>query len=180
MIFTVTPIGAVLIEPERLADDRGFFARSFCMREFESHGLNPCVAQCNISFNPKRGTVRGMHFQRPPHAEAKLVRCTMGAIHDVIIDLRADSPTFLRHVAVELSAENRRMLYVPEGFAHGYQTLTDASEVFYQMSAAYAPSHGRGVRFDDPIFGIVWPPVAERIVNERDRTYPDFVPGASA
>jgi len=173
VIFTVTPVGALVIEPERLSDDRGFFARSFCAREFEAHGLDPRVAQCNISFNPRRGTVRGMHFQRPPHAEAKLVRCTAGSLWDVALDLRPESPTFCRHFALELSAENRKMLYLPEGLAHGYQTLADDTEVFYQVSAAYAPDHGAGVRWDDPAFDIAWPlPVA--MIAERDRTYPDF------
>jgi len=171
--FTVTPVGALVIEPERLSDDRGFFARSFCAREFEAHGLDPRVAQCNISFNPRRGTVRGMHFQRPPHAEAKLVRCTAGALWDVALDLRPESPTFCRHFALELSAENRKMLYLPEGLAHGYQTLADDTEVFYQVSAAYAPDHGAGVRWDDPAFDNAWPlPVT--MIAERDRTYPDF------
>jgi dTDP-4-dehydrorhamnose 3,5-epimerase len=171
--FTVTPVGAVVVEPERRADARGFFARSYCAREFEAHGLDPRVAQCNISFNPRRGTVRGMHFQRPPHAEAKLVRCTAGALWDVALDLRRQSPTFCRHFAVELSAENRKMLYLPEGFAHGYQTLADDTEVFYQVSAAYAPDHAGGVRWDDPAFDITWPlPVT--MIAERDRTYPDF------
>jgi len=173
VIFTATPIGAVVIDPERLSDDRGFFARSFCAREFEAHGLNPRVAQCNVSFNPRRGTVRGMHFQRPPHAEAKLVRCTAGALWDVALDLRPDSPTFCRHFAVELSAENRRMLYLPEGLGHGYQTLAEDTEVFYQVSVPYAPDHGGGVRWNDPAFDIAWPlPVT--MIAERDRTYPDF------
>lgn len=179
MKFVATELpGAFVIDPVRLGDARGFFARTWSAEELVAHGCNATLVQCSISFNARAGTLRGMHFQLAPHAEAKLVRCTSGAIHDVIIDLREDSPAFLRHVAVELSAENRRMLYIPEGFAHGYQTLTDASEVFYQMSAAYVPSHGRGVRFDDPVFGIAWPPTTERIINERDRTYPDFVPGA--
>jgi dTDP-4-dehydrorhamnose 3,5-epimerase len=173
VIFTETPIGAVVIDPERLSDERGFFARSYCAREFEAHGLDPRVAQCNISWNPRRGTLRGMHFQRPPHAEAKLVRCTAGALWDVALDLRPGSPTFCRHFGVELSAGNRRMLYLPEGFAHGYQTLADDTEVFYQVSAAYAPDHGGGVRWDDPAFGIAWPlPVT--MIADRDRTYPDF------
>jgi dTDP-4-dehydrorhamnose 3,5-epimerase len=174
--FTVTPVGAVVIEPERLSDDRGFFARSFCTREFEARGMNPHVAQCNISFNPRRGTVRGMHFQRPPHAEAKLVRCTAGALWDVALDLRPGSPTLGRHFAIELSAENRRMLYLPEGFAHGYQTLADDTEVFYQVSAAYAPDHAGGVRWDDPAFDIAWPlPVTA--IADRDRAFPDFRSG---
>jgi dTDP-4-dehydrorhamnose 3,5-epimerase len=168
--------GAFVIEPEQLADERGFFARTWSDREFAEHGLNPTLVQCSISFNLCAGTLRGMHYQAPPHAEAKLVRCTRGAIHDVIVDLRESSPTFLGHFACELTMENRRMLYIPEGLAHGYQTLEDASEVFYQMSADYAPTHARGVRWDDPRFGIVWPAAAERIINARDRGYPDFVP----
>lgn len=175
MIFHPTELeGAWVIEVERIEDERGFFARSYCRDEFESRGLDPRVAQCNISYNRKRGTLRGMHYQVPPHAEVKLVRCTAGAIHDVIIDLRPGSPTFARHVAVVLSADNRRMLYIPEGFAHGFQTLDDDTEVFYQMSALYEPGAGRGVRWNDPAFGIVWPFAAERIVNARDAAYPDF------
>lgn len=174
MIFTETHLpGAYLIEPEKLGDDRGFFARTFCRQEFEEHGLNPNVMQCNISFNRRVGTLRGMHYQQAPFAEAKLVRCTAGSIYDVIIDLRATSPSFKRHVAFELSAENRRMLYIPEGFAHGFQTLEDNTEIFYQMSQPYAPDHARGVRWNDPAFGVEWP-TAARIVIERDQQYPDF------
>jgi dTDP-4-dehydrorhamnose 3,5-epimerase len=174
MIFTETALGgAFLVDVERREDARGFFARSWCEDEARAHGLDPRVVQCNISFNKTRGTLRGMHYQVAPCQEAKLVRCTAGAIYDVIIDLRVDSPTFKRHVGVVLSAENRRALYVPEDFAHGFQTLADDTEVFYQMSTVYSPAHARGVRWDDPAFGIVWPP-AERIITERDRTYPDF------
>jgi dTDP-4-dehydrorhamnose 3,5-epimerase len=174
VIFTETQLpGAFIIQPERLADERGFFARTWCQREFETHGLHPRWVQGSISFNAKKGTLRGMHYQTAPHAEAKLIRCTRGAIYDVIIDLRPSSPTFKRHVAVVLTAENRTMLYVPEGVAHGFQTLEDDTEVFYLMSAFYAPECARGVRWDDPAFGIAWPP-AERIIIERDRTYPDF------
>ncbi len=154
-------------------DDRGFFARTFCRREFEARGLNPQVVQCNFSFNKRKGSLRGMHFQASPHSEAKLVRCTAGSIYDVIIDLRASSSAFRKHFGVELSARNRKMLYVPEEFAHGFQTLEDDTEVFYQMSQYYSPEHSRGVRWDDPAFGISWPP-GERIIIERDRTYPDF------
>src|SRR6266487_3389064 len=158
MIFIETTLkGAFIIEPERLEDERGFFARSFCRKEFEDHGLNPNLVQCSISFNKKKGTLRGMHYQISPHAEAKLVRCTMGAIYDVIIDLRPHLPTFKQWIAVELTAENRQMLYIPEGFAHGFQTLTDNTEVYYQMSQFYYPEYSRGVRWDDPAFGIVWP-----------------------
>lgn len=176
MIFheTVLP-GAFRIELEQLEDERGFFARSFCAAEFEAHGLNPACPQCNISYNRRKGTLRGLHFQRSPHQEAKLVRCTRGIIHDVILDLRPESPTYRRHAAVELSAENHQMLYVPEGLAHGFQTLTDHAEVFYQMSSAFVPGVGDGVRYDDPAFGIAWPlPVTA--ISDRDRTYPDFAP----
>ena len=174
MIFTPTPAaGAVVIEPERLEDERGFFARSFCTREFEAHGLNPRVAQCNISFNRKRGTLRGLHFQRPPHAEARLVRCTSGALYDVIVDLRPSSPAFRRYFGVELSARNRAMLYVPEGCAHGFQTLEDDTEVLYQMSHHYVPEAARGVRWNDPVVGIKWPAAEARIISERDRAWPD-------
>jgi dTDP-4-dehydrorhamnose 3,5-epimerase len=176
MIFTETPLGgAHVLDPERLADERGFFARIFDPRELVQHGLNANVEQASISFNPKKGTLRGMHFQRPPFAEAKLVRCTRGAVHDVIVDLRRASKTYLGHFGVVLDAENRRLLYVPEGFAHGYLTLTDDAEVSYQISARYSPEHASGVRWDDPAFAIRWPgPVT--LVNERDRSYPDFRP----
>ena len=176
MIFTETKLpGAFVIEPEMYEDHRGFFARTFCRREFEAHGLNPDVVQCNISFNNRKGSLRGMHFQASPYSEAKLVRCTAGSIYDVIIDLRPSSSTFKKHFGVELSARNRKMLYIPEEFAHGFQTLEDDTEVFYQMSQFYSAEHSRGVRWDDPTFGISWPP-GERIIIERDRTYPDFHP----
>jgi dTDP-4-dehydrorhamnose 3,5-epimerase len=172
--FIETPLkGAFVIEPERLVDGRGFFARSFCAEEFSAHGLNPRVAQCNVSFNLKAGTLRGMHFQKEPHAEAKLVRCTLGRVHDVIIDLRPGSATYCRWFALELSAANRRMLYVPEGFAHGFQTLEDDTEMFYQMSEFYRPESAAGVRWDDPSLAIAWP-VAQPIVSDRDRSYPDL------
>lgn len=175
MIFIETKLqGAFVIEPEKHEDDRGFFARTFCKREFEARGLVSHVAQCSISFNKRKGTLRGMHSQVAPFAETKLVRCTAGAVFDVIIDLRPSSPTFKRYESVELSARNGNMLYIPQGFAHGFQTLEDNSEVFYQMSQFYAPEYARGVRWDDPAFGIKWPP-AERTILERDRTYPDFV-----
>jgi dTDP-4-dehydrorhamnose 3,5-epimerase len=177
MIFLETPLpGAIVIEPERLEDHRGFFARTWCQHQVERHGLNPRLVQCSISFNKQRGTLRGMHYQVSPHAEAKLVRCTMGSIYDVIIDLRPDSPTFTLHFAVALTAENRKMIYVPEGFAHGFQTLEDTTEVFYQMSAPYVPAAARGVRWDDSTFGIRWP-IANPIMVDRDRNYPDFRPG---
>jgi len=166
--------GAYIIEPEKKQDERGFFARVWCEREFREHRLNHRFVQCNVSFNKKRGTLRGMHYQVDPFAEAKLVRCTRQAIHDVIIDLRPDSPTFRQHISVVLSADNHRMLFIPEGFAHGFQTLEDNTEVFYQMSEFYSPEHARGVRWNDPAFGITWP-FPEPIMLERDRNYPDFI-----
>jgi dTDP-4-dehydrorhamnose 3,5-epimerase len=175
LIFTETKLaGAFVIELERHTDERGFFARTFCQQEFEAHGLNARVAQCNVSLNKRKGTLRGMHYQAAPFAEAKLVRCTSGSIYDVIIDLRPASATFKRHFAVELSAENRRMLYIPEDFAHGFQTLEDDTEVFYQMAQRYSAEHARGVRWNDPVFGIEWPK-GERTIIERDQNYPDFV-----
>lgn len=165
--------GAYLIEPERVEDERGFFARTFCQREFEAHNLCKPTAQCSLSFNKRKGTLRGMHYQVAPYRETKLVRCTMGAIFDVVIDLRSESPTFKQYFAVVLSAENCKALYVPEGLAHGFQTLEDNSEVFYQISEFYSPGHARGVRWDDPVFGIPWPD-ADRIMSERDKDYPDF------
>jgi dTDP-4-dehydrorhamnose 3,5-epimerase len=175
MIFTKAKLlGAYIIEIESLNDERGFFARAFCRDEFEQHGLNSSVAQCNISFNRNKGTLRGMHYQVAPHSEAKLVTCVAGSIYDVIIDLRADSATYCQWLAVELSARERSMLYIPEGFAHGFQTLEDDTEVFYQMFQFYEPSAGRGVRWDDPAFGIRWPE-GPRTLSERDKNYPDFV-----
>jgi dTDP-4-dehydrorhamnose 3,5-epimerase len=163
--------GVFIIEPERREDRRGFFARTWSQEEFAAHGLNPHLVQSSVSLSVLRGTLRGMHYQVPPHAEAKLIRCTRGAIWDVALDLRPGSPTFRRHVAAELTAENHLALYIPEGVAHGFQTLDDNTEVFYQMTAAYAPEAARGVRFDDPAFGIPWP-IPEPILLERDRTYP--------
>jgi len=175
MIFKETKLaGAFLIEAERLEDERGFFARMWSQREFEQRGLGPRLVECNISFNRKRGTLRGLHYQAPPHGQAKLVRCTMGAVFDVILDLRPNSSTFRHWISAQLSADNRAMLYVPEGFAHGFQTLEDDSEIFYQMSQYYAPESSRGVRWDDPAFGVTWPE-GNRIINARDREYPDFV-----
>jgi dTDP-4-dehydrorhamnose 3,5-epimerase len=174
MIFTETQLpGAFIIEPQRLEDERGFFARTWCAREFEEHRLSPRLAQCSISFNRRRGTLRGMHYQAAPHAEAKVVRCTRGAIYDVIIDLRPGSPTYTQHVAVTLTAENRAMVYIPEGFAHGLLTLENDTEVLYLISEFYAPEHARGVRYDDPAFGIDWP-MQVQVISERDRAYPDF------
>ena len=160
---------------ERHADERGFFARTWCRHEFEEHGLDPAVVQCNLSHNPRRGTLRGLHWQTPPHAEVKLVRCSRGAIWDVMVDLRPDSATYTRHFGAELTEENGRALYIPEGFAHGFVTLVDDSDVVYQMSALYEPSAGRGARWNDPAFGIAWP-VREPILHPRDASYPDFVP----
>ncbi len=176
MKFVPTEIpGAFVIEPERHEDERGFFARTWCANEFAAQGLETRLAQCSISFSAKKGTLRGMHYQAAPYGEVKIVRCTMGAIFDVIIDLRRDSPAFTRHVSVVLSADNRKMLYVPRGCAHGLQTLEDNTEVFYQMSEFYAPEHSRGVRWNDPAFGIAWPD-DERTILERDQSYPNFVP----
>lgn len=173
MIFIPTPLaGAFQIEPEKIVDERGYFARTWATDEFTAHGLETTLAQCNTSFNHKRGTVRGMHFQTPPHGEIKLVRCTRGALFDVMVDLRPDSPTFLQWYGAELSAENGRMLYIPRGFAHGFQTLSDGAEIFYMVSTAYAPGAQRGVRWDDPLFAIDWQlPVT--MINQRDATYPD-------
>jgi dTDP-4-dehydrorhamnose 3,5-epimerase len=174
--FSATPLGgAYVVDLEPIEDERGSFARSWCPEEFGRHGLDTRVAACNVSVNRARGTLRGMHYQAAPHGEAKLVRCTAGAIHDVIVDLRPASPTYCRWFAVELTARNRSALYVPEGFAHGFQTLEPETEVLYMMSAAHVPEAARGVRWDDPAFGIEWPP-GPRVMSERDRTYPDFVP----
>ncbi len=174
MIFQETKLeGAFIIDPERQEDERGFFARTWCQQEFKAHGLNPHLVQCSISFNQKRGTLRGMHYQVPPYQEAKLVRCTIGAIYDVIIDLRPSSITFKHWVGVELSSENHRMLYVPEGFAHGFQTLVDTSEVFYQISEFFHPECIMGVRWNDPAFKIEWP-LVPTVLSVRDDSFPNF------
>lgn len=165
--------GAFLIEPERIEDKRGFFARSWCKREFDQHGLKTEFVQCNISFNRKRGTLRGMHYQSAPYEETRLVRCTKGAIYDVIIDLRPDSQTFLEWFSIELTEDNRKMLYIPEGFAHGFLTLKDNTEVFYQMSKFYAPGHAKGVRWNDPAFNIMWP-IDVKVISQKDKKIPDF------
>lgn len=171
MIFTPTSLaGAYLITPDFIEDERGFFARTFCRREFEDHGLNPDIVQCNLSFNKTKGTLRGMHYQAAPHAEVKLVRCTAGAIYDVIIDLRPESPTFKQWFGAELSAENHKSLYIPEGFAHGYQTSTDNTEVIYHHSAFYNPDSARGLRFDDPALGIIWPLPVD-MVSPKDQSH---------
>jgi dTDP-4-dehydrorhamnose 3,5-epimerase len=176
VIFSPTPLGgAFVIEPEPEVDARGLFARTWCRHELERHGLEARVAQCSTSFNTRKGTLRGLHYQSPPLAETKIVRCTRGAIYDVIVDLRPDSPTFTQHFGLALTADDRKALYIPPLVAHGFQTLEDDTEVFYQISEFYSPEHARGVRWDDPAFRIAWPP-ADRIISERDRTYPDFRP----
>ena len=163
--------GAFIIEPEPREDSRGFFARTFCAGEFGERGLARVFAQCSVSMTREQGTIRGLHFQIAPAAEAKLVRCTAGALYDVIVDMRPDSKTYLRHVGVELTARNRRALYVPEMFAHGFQTLEGDTEVFYQISAFYAPDLARGLRFDDPKLGIKWP-LSVTAMSEKDRNWP--------
>ena len=174
MKFTETRLkGAYIIQPKPISDARGFFARSWCIREFGSFGLETRLVQCNISYNRKKGTLRGLHYQAPPFEEDKLVRCTRGAIHDVIVDLRRKSKSYGKHIGVTLTSENRTMLHIPKGFAHGFLTLEDDSEVHYQMSEFYAPECARGYRWDDPSFGIVWPGEV-RVISEKDRSYPDF------
>ena len=174
MIFLESRLrGAFVVELEKNEDNRGFFARSWCEKEFLALNLDPAITQCNISFNRSKGTLRGMHYQAAPFAEAKLVRCTAGSVYDVIIDLRPDSATYKQHVVEVLSADNHKMMYVPAGFAHGFQTLEDNTEVFYQMSQFYSPEHARGVRYNDPAFGISWV-VSDVVISDRDRDYPDF------
>ena len=178
MILAETPLaGAYIVEPEPIADVRGHFARIFDAELFAARGLDARVAQCNTSFNARAGTLRGMHYQADPHGEAKLIRVMRGAIHDVIVDLRPGSPTFRRSFGVQLDAETGRALYVPVGFAHGFQTLADDTEVLYSMSYHYVPEAARGVRYDDPAFAIDWPdpPAGGRIVSERDLAFADFV-----
>lgn len=165
--------GAYLIHLEPFHDERGFFARSWCQDEFEIHGLDASLSQCSVSYNPHKSTLRGMHFQNAPHQETKLVRCTRGAMYDVILDLRPASPTFKQWFAAELTAENHLMMYVPKGFAHGLQTLTDNTEAFYQIAENYYPECAAGVRWNDPAFGIDWPD-AKPILSEKDRDYVDF------
>jgi dTDP-4-dehydrorhamnose 3,5-epimerase len=174
--FTESEIAGVwFVDLEPIADERGFFARTYCADEFVAHGLDPTIAQCNVSLTKRAGTIRGLHHQVAPAAETKLVRCVRGAIHDVVVDLRESSPTYRRHVAVELSAANRRALYVPVDFAHGFQTLLDDTEVEYQMGAPYTPGTDRGLRYDDPALAIAWPlPVTD--VSDRDRTWPLLPP----
>jgi dTDP-4-dehydrorhamnose 3,5-epimerase len=174
MIFTETKIkGVYLIEPELLNDERGFFSRTFCKDEFQKHGLETDIVQCNISYNKKKGTLRGMHYQVPPFEEVKIVSCTKGSIYDVVVDLRRDSPTYLHWHAEELSADSYRMLYIPKGCAHGFQTLKDNCVVYYQMSEYYHPECARGVRWNDPALGIVWS-VPAGIISEKDKMYEDL------
>ena len=169
--------GAYIVELEQRTDDRGFFARTFCVREFSELGLTTRVSQCNLSFNRQRGTLRGLHFQAEPAAEAKLIRCVAGAAHQVLVDMRPGSPTYLRHTSVELSAENRRAVYLPELFAAGMQTLEDDTELMYQVSEFYTPEAERGLRFDDPAIGITWPlPVSA--ISPKDAAWPLLVDGA--
>jgi dTDP-4-dehydrorhamnose 3,5-epimerase len=176
MIFSELGVaGAFHIVPERLEDQRGFFARSWDRQEFAEHGLNPVLAQCNISWNKRASTLRGMHLQQTPFEETKLIRVTRGSIHDVVLDLRHGSPTFGKHAGVLLTADSREMVYVPEGCAHGFLTLEDDTEVFYQMSEIYSPQHARGIRWDDPAFGIHWPAEIS-VISDRDRSFPDFTP----
>jgi dTDP-4-dehydrorhamnose 3,5-epimerase len=176
LIFTELALpGAFVIELEPRADERGFFARAFCVDEFRAHGLETDIRQANVSRNARKGTVRGMHYQRPPFAEVKMVRCVNGAIFDVIIDLRRDSPTYLQWIGVELSRDNRKMMYIPEGFAHGFQSLTDDSELFYMATQCYSPEHEAAVRWNDPRFAITWP-LAGVIVSPKDAAHPDFIP----
>jgi dTDP-4-dehydrorhamnose 3,5-epimerase len=175
MIFHATRLsGVFVIEVEPRPDERGMFARTYCRDEFARHGLCTEWVQTNVAFNTRAGTLRGMHWQAAPHAEAKLVRCVSGAAYDVVVDLRAGSPTRRQWIAVELTAANRKAVYVPEGFAHGYQTLADGTEMFYMMSAFHAPDAARGARWDDPALGIVWPPCAARVISPRDAAYPDL------
>jgi dTDP-4-dehydrorhamnose 3,5-epimerase len=174
MIFKKTSLqGAFVIEPEMLTDERGAFARIFCQKEFENHGLNPNISQCSISLNKEKFTLRGMHFQKSSHAEVKLIRCSRGLIYDVIVDLRPDSSSYMKWFSIELSLENKRMLYVPEGFAHGFQTLEDNTEVIYQMSQFFSPDHSGGFRWDDPSFNIEWP-TEPIVIAPKDQAFPDF------
>ncbi len=174
MIFQPSPLaGAYIIDLQPIEDHRGFFARAWCQQEFQQHGLESRLVQCNLSYNQTSGTVRGMHYQIAPHKETKVVRCVRGRIFDVIIDLRRDSPTYLHWFGIELSAENRRMLYVPEGFAHGYQTLEPDTEVFYQVSEFYHPGSEQGIRWDDPAIAVDWP-LEPTVISEKDKNYPDY------
>ncbi len=173
MRFIATPLpGVMVIKPERNADERGFFARTWCVNEFEQRGLETRLVQCNISFNRCKGTVRGLHYQIAPHAEAKLIRCTRGSIYDIALDLRPDSPTFKKWFSITLTARNRLAMYIPIGLAHGLQTQTDNTEILYQMSEFYYPEYARGVRWTDPAFDIRWPlPIS--VISDRDQNFPD-------
>ena len=174
MIFTATRLkDAYILDLEKLEDHRGFFARVWCQKEFADQGLTPRMVQANLSSNSTKATLRGLHYQVAPYSEAKLVRCLKGALYDVIIDLRPDSPTYKQWLGVELTAENYKMLYVPEGFAHGFQTLTDDTQVFYQVSQCYTPGAERGVRYDDAAFGIEWP-LATCVISDKDKSWPDY------
>jgi dTDP-4-dehydrorhamnose 3,5-epimerase len=174
MKFTETELkGAFIVEIEKLSDDRGFFARSWCLKEFEAHGLTSRVVQSNVSYNIKKGTLRGMHYQIAPYQESKLIRCTRGAIYDVIIDLRPESPTYKQWTGLELTADNRTMLFVPEDFAHGFMTLADDTEITYQVSQFYTPRSEKGIRFNDPLFRIQWP-LDVSVISDKDRQWPDF------
>lgn len=175
MIFKKTKLkGAYIIKIEPIKDYRGFFSRTFCQKEFKQYGLDFKIVQCNLSYNKKRGTLRGMHYQTTPYEEKKLVSCTKGNIYDVIIDLRPNSDTFCQWIAVELSAENCNMLYIPTGFAHGFQTLCDQTMIYYQISEYYQPQNAKGVCWDDLAFNIKWPKINKRIISEKDREYPNF------
>jgi len=175
MIFTETKLkGAYIIELQKIEDARGFFARGWCQNEFEAHGLVPRIVQANVSHNKKRGTLRGMHYQVAPYAETKLIRCTRGALYDVIVDLRPDSETYKQWIGVELTADNYKMLYVPEGFAHGFITLEDDTDAFYQVSQFYTPGAERGARYNDPSFNIEWP-VEIQVISDKDKNWPDYV-----
>jgi dTDP-4-dehydrorhamnose 3,5-epimerase len=175
VIFTAVSLpGTFLLEPELREDERGFFARVWCSREFTAHGLDARLAQTSVSFNKRAGTLRGMHYQEEPFGEAKLIRCTRGSLFDVVIDLREHSPTYMQHFSVVLSCGSRKMLYVPSGLAHGFQTLEHETEVTYHISEFYHPDYARGVRWNDPAFGIKWPRADHRIITRRDQSYPDF------
>ena len=175
MIFNKTHIKDVfIVDLDKREDDRGFFARAWCKKEFEEHGIDSNFVQANVSFNDKKGTLRGMHYQISPHEETKLIRCIRGAIYDCIVDLRPDSPTYKESIGVELTAENRRLFVVPKGFGHGYLTLVDNSEVFYQVSEFYAPGSERGIRWDDPGLHLEWPKMGELILSEKDQSWPRF------
>jgi dTDP-4-dehydrorhamnose 3,5-epimerase len=174
MVFRETKLrGCFIVEIEKVEDQRGFFARGWCKREFESHGLESRLVQANISLSKKKGTLRGLHYQVPTYEETKLIRCTRGSVYDVVVDLRPNSPTYMHWMAVELTAGNYRMFYVPRGFARGYQTLEDNTEIFYQVSEFYTPAAERGIRYDDPVFSISWPLRVEEI-SDKDKSWPDY------